>query len=59
MQVKTGTKCSDEILPLLVVSIFRELRCLLKFDVFNLAIPLSDLPIMLERITLVQVIQYE
>ena len=45
-------KCSDEILPLSIVSIFRELGCLLKFDIFNLAIPLSDLSVMLEWITL-------
>ena len=35
--------CSDEILPLSMVSIFRELGFLLKFDIFNLAIPLPDL----------------
>ena len=45
-------KCSDEILLLSVISIFRELRCLFKFDIFNLVIPLSDLSIMFERITL-------
>ena len=45
-------KCFDEILPSSIVSIFRELGCLLKFDIFNLAIPLSDLSIMLEWITL-------
>ena len=45
-------KCSDAILLLSVVSIFRELRCLLKFDIFNLATPLSDLPFMFESITL-------
>ena len=45
-------KCSDQILPLSIISIFRELQCLLKFDVFNLAIPLSDLSIMCKRMTL-------
>ena len=45
-------QCSDEILPMSIVSIFRELRCLLKFDIFKLAISLSNLSIMFEKITL-------
>ena len=45
-------KCSDKILSLSIVSIFRQLRCLLKFDIFNLAILLSGLSIIFESITL-------
>ena len=44
-------KCSDEILLSSILSIFRELRCLLKFYIFNLTIPLSNLSIMFDKIT--------
>ena len=40
------------VLLLLKTSIFRDLRCLLKFDIFNVAMLLFDLLIMFKNITL-------
>ena len=51
-------RCSNEILPWSIISIFRELRCLLKFNIFKIAIPLSDL-LCSKGLDWIQVIQYE